>query len=224
MPPVPPVSPTCDVLALWGRDGCLTPPLVPLVHGHAPIAGQARTVQLTVADDGPGLAPFYDEIFHAPHGVVLVMAGAGSAGAIWGEILSTALATAGGVCALVDGFARDVAEIEHLGLPVYAHGITAVGPNGRVHVTGIDVDVAIGDVTISPGDTIIADSTGCVRVRADDHDAVTHAARRYADAEATVLAAVRDGVALADAYRAKAEVVASLVGESVRTTNSGGVR
>ena len=46
-----------DVLALWGMDGWLTPPLAPVVAASAVVSGRALTVQVAHDTSGPGLSP-----------------------------------------------------------------------------------------------------------------------------------------------------------------------
>src|SRR6187549_1344723 len=98
MSPTPPASAIADVLALWGGDGALTPPLQPIVAGARPVIGAARTIALASGPSGPGLAPLYDVLGDSLAGEVLVIAGAHTVhGAVWGEILATAAAAAGAV-------------------------------------------------------------------------------------------------------------------------------
>ena len=117
---LPPVSAVADVLALWGVDGWLTPPLRPVVLPEGPWLGRARTVELRPGTAGAGMAPVYDLLSSELAGDVVVVSATGVAGAVWGEILATAARGAGVVGVLVDGSVRDGPAMAELGLPVLA--------------------------------------------------------------------------------------------------------
>lgn len=210
MTTVPPVSALADVLALWQRDGWLTPPLSPVVGAAEPVQGRARTVQLVAGDSGPGLAPLFDVLSNDLTGQVLVIAGALAVdAAVWGEILTAAAQQQGAVAVLVHGAVRDRPDMQRLGLPVYAALERAVGPNGTAHVASIDEPVQIDGTTVTPGDIVVVDPTGCVRI-AGDAAAVLDGAARYAAGEQRVVAAIAVGSALTSAYLYKKSIVDEL--------------
>jgi len=210
---VPPVSAIADVLALWGHDGWLTPPLHPVVPANAPVIARVRTITMQFASSGAGLAPIYDLISNDLDGCALLVAGAHTiASAVWGEILATSAQRNGAAAVLVDGSVRDRPAMAALGLPIYAAAECVVGPNGLAHVTALDHHVKIGHVEVATDDIVVVDDTGCVRVRADQREAVLEAARKYAVAEEAVLAAMRGGEQLASAYQYKKSVVEELRG------------
>jgi len=62
-------------------------------------------------------------------------------------------------------------------------------------------------VCIAPGDAVIVDASGAVRVTAAESERVLDAARAYATAEARVMAALAAGEPLVEAYRFKKDVV-----------------
>lgn len=199
---MPPVSAIADVLALWGRDGWLTPPLQPIVAATKPVIGEARTVRLAAGSGG--LMPLYEVLDGPLDDQFLVIAGADSVhGAVWGEILATTAKRSGVGGVLLHGSARDQPALAELATPTYAIDQQVVGPNGMATVVESNAAVNIGGVEIDPADRIVADATGCVRVRAAEVDEVLEAAVRYADAEEQVVAAVRNGTPLAEAYHMK---------------------
>jgi len=144
-------------------------------------------------------------------GKVVVWTGvAGAPGATWGEILSVAAAGCGAVGVLVDGAVRDGDDMTEVGVPVYAARRAVVGPNGTVHAVEVDVPVAIGDVEIRPGDTIVLDSSGCIRASSGVADELLAAAVAYAEGEGALLAALAAGEPLTTAYLHKKQAVAAL--------------
>lgn len=207
---IAPVSAIADVLALWGRDGWLTPPLVGIVPAQTPRLGRVRTLQLA-AGSGHGMTPLFEMLSTDLSDHVLVLAGtSGVDAAVWGEILTGAALQQHAVGVLVDGAVRDRPEMLSLGLPVYARTQAVVGPNGAVHVVGTDCSVTIASTVIDCDDRVVIDATGCVHIREADLTEVLDAAGAYAAAEARVVEAISAGVALAEAYQIKKTAVAAL--------------
>ncbi len=207
----PPVSAIADVLALWGLDGWLTPPLLPVVPAPVSVSGRALTVQLVHDESGPGLSPIYDVLSSDLRGRVVVLAGARAVpGAVFGEILAGAARQQGATGVLVDGWVRDRADMVTIGLPVLAAGERLVGPNGAAHLMSVGEPVSVDGVAVQTDDVIVIDPAGCVRVRADLADQVLDAATRYAAAEMLVARSLASGEPLADAYRHKRALLAEI--------------
>lgn len=208
---VAPVSAIADVLAMWGHDGWLTPPLHAIVPAAAPTIGRVSTISVEVGPTGPGMSPIYDVLSHDLSSRFVIVAGASALqGAMWGEILTIAAQSNGAAGVLVDGAVRDRPEIESIGFATYGRDQRIVGPYGTAHVVALDEPVTIAGVHIDPDDHIVADATGVIRVRGGDLDDVLSAAARYAAAEERVVEALRNGELLTSAYRYKKEVVDEL--------------
>ncbi|MEO6125630.1 MAG: hypothetical protein ABIR32_18170 [Ilumatobacteraceae bacterium] len=208
---IAPVSAIADVLALWGRDGWLTPPLRPIVAAAAPTIGRVCTISIDVAPAGPGMGKIYDVLSSDLSDRFVVVAGAGGLeGAMWGEILATAAQSNGASGVLVDGAVRDRPEIESIGFATYGRDERIVGPYGTAHVVALNEPVTIAGVGIDPDDHIVADATGVIRVRGAELDDVLFAAAAYAAAEERVVEALRNGEPLTSAYRYKKNVVDEL--------------
>lgn len=220
---LPPVSAIADVLALGGSDGWLTPPLRPVVAPNGAVSGRAVTVQLRAVPEGGGLGELQRLLSGDLSGSVVVIAGAVPVGgAVWGEILSRAARAAGAAAVLVDGFVRDRTAMAAEGLPVYATDEAVVGPAGRAAVVAVGVPVTIGGCEVAPGDVVVGDAGGVVRVASDASAAVLDDARRYAEAEARVLDRLAAGETLLDAYTSKRDAVAALEAELVQRSTGGG--
>lgn len=208
-----PASAIADVLALRGSDGWLTPPLRPVIPAATPTVGRVRLLTIDYGPLGPGFGRLYDLLSSPLDSHFLVLAGAHAVpGAVWGELLTFAAQQHGALGVLVEGSARDRGALVDIGLPVYALDEQVVGPAGRAHVRAVDEAVVIAGTVIEPGDTIVADDSGCVRLRAAETDDVLGAAARYAAAELEVFAAMRAGEALSQAYRHKKAIVDELRG------------
>ncbi|MEO8692614.1 MAG: RraA family protein [Acidimicrobiales bacterium] len=208
---IPPVSAIADVLALAGLDGWLTPPLLPIVAPPRPLMGSAVTIELRAESPGSGLSPLHDLVSHDLRDHVVVIAGARAiGGAVWGEIMSRAASQQGAIAVLLDGIARDAAAMAGEGLPVYAAELAVVGPAGRASIHRVGTAVDVGGVSVTPGDAVVVDASGAVRLATSTRDGVLDAARAYAAAEEQVLAALAAGEPLVEAYRFKKAVVNQL--------------
>lgn len=60
---------------------------------------------------------------------------------------------------VVDGSIRDLDGISEIGMPAYFRAVDPT-PIGNVMLTGINVPIRIGDVTVMPGDLVVGDREG----------------------------------------------------------------
>jgi 4-hydroxy-4-methyl-2-oxoglutarate aldolase len=178
--------------------------LAPAVTGLAatsiarPIAGRAVTVQLA-----PGSPASSAERKHlctaavedaGADDVIVIEQRTGLDAAAWGGILSRAARHRGIAGTIVDGPVRDVEEAIRLDYPVYSRGVTARTARGRIHELAWRIPIRLGDTTVSPGDYIAADRSGCVVVPAERiADVLTRAEMIVAKSE-EMAAAVERGL------------------------------
>ena len=80
-------------------------------------------------------------------------------GTFVGDNLATAVYIATKTGMVIDGAIRDLEGIEPIGMPAYIRGIhpSAIG---NVMLTGINVPIRIGSVTVMPGDVVFGDNEG----------------------------------------------------------------
>ncbi|MEW2396111.1 RraA family protein [Streptomyces sp. NPDC046862] len=132
--------------------------------GIAPVWNGARAVGtalpvLTVAGDNKAVIAALE---HIRPGDILVINAFGYDGrAIIGDNLAQRFAVHGAAGAVVDGYVRDAAIIERLGVPVFARGLTPAGPFKNGPGT-IGEAVALGGVVVNPGDIVAADGDGVI--------------------------------------------------------------
>jgi len=119
----------------------------------------------------------------------------------WGELLSTAARAEGAVGAVVDGPTRDARLVEELGFPVWAAGHSALDSNGRVDISDWGVPVDCGGATVRPGDVVVADYEGIVRVPPGDLEAVLARAEADFETERAVRDELRSGRDIETVYR-----------------------
>ena len=119
----------------------------------------------------------------------------------WGGILSIGATVRSVRGVVTDGACRDVEQARSLGFAVFARGQVPVTARGRLQQKSTGEPVQVGDVTVHPGDVVLADGGGVVVVPRSRAVEVLQAARAIADREARIEAEVRAGVPLPEAMR-----------------------
>ncbi|HYZ28420.1 MAG TPA: RraA family protein [Thermoleophilaceae bacterium] len=137
-------------------------------------------------------------------GSVSVWSGGGGGVCYFGELIALGMRERGCVGALVDGGIRDVKWLGRHGFPVYARYRTPVQSIGRWKVTGWDVPVSVPgatvhNVTIAPGDFILADEDGAVAIPAAVVDEVLEQAEKMGAREEEIRSEIGAGLSLAEA-------------------------
>ncbi len=166
-----------------GRRGALPAAIRPVTAATA-FAGPALTVQCRPRDNVAALAALQ----WVRSGDVMVLGNDGHDGAALIGANFVALARARGVAAIVcDGPARDIDDLDSLGIPVFSRGVMPGGP----FKTGpglIGFPVPIGPVVVASGDIVVGDRDGIVVVRQDEI-AVAVAGHRAIRARESAMAA-----------------------------------
>lgn len=125
--------------------------------------------------------------------VVVVDAGGSYPTAVLGDLVATKARHRGIAGFVVDGLVRDLPGILALGdLPVFARGVTPIGPLHR-GPGELGYPVCLGGIVVHPGDVVVADLNGIVVVPQDDAADVLARLQDKAAAEAGYVAAVARG-------------------------------
>jgi 4-hydroxy-4-methyl-2-oxoglutarate aldolase len=96
--------------------------------------------------------------------------------ALVGDLLATQAKGAGVAALLIDASVRDVDDLEHLGLPIWARWVRIRGAAKDAPGT-LDAPVTVGGARIAAGDAVVLDADGVAVVARDRIDAVVTAAR-----------------------------------------------
>lgn len=123
----------------------------------------------------------------------------------WGGLLSTAASAKGVGGVIVEGLVRDVDESEQLGFPVFARGATPVTARGKVVELATNVPVELGEVTVTPGDYVMADGSGVAVIPAARLDEVLAAAREMTTFEDCIRERLAAGASIGSAMDASYE-------------------
>ncbi len=183
-----------DALDKLGLSGAVTG--IQRLSSARRISGRVITVKMDRDDGRPAASRHLGTtaIEAAEPGDVIVMEQrTGIDAACWGGNLSfgAKLRQVSGV--IVDGPARDIDEARDYDFPVFARSATSRTARGRIVETGTNVPIAIGDVTVTPGDFVVADASGVVFIAQVEIERVLEAAEAIGERERAMVAALREG-------------------------------
>jgi 4-hydroxy-4-methyl-2-oxoglutarate aldolase len=192
-----------DVLDKLGRlNQTLPPELSPLRPGMR-MAGPAWPIEgrpQDGIDPDASIRKILEMLGAVPPGHVGVYQCNDRSSAHLGELSVTSLKARGCAGAVIDGGCRDISYILDQDFPVFARYTTPQDCVPRWELTGYEVTVTIGGVTVAPGDYVVADRDGIVVIPAELRDEVLVEAEGLVATENQVRAAVLDGALPLEAY------------------------
>jgi regulator of RNase E activity RraA len=164
------------------------------------IAGRVVTFRLVPANEaGPAgsaaprhLGTSAIELAQAGEVIVVEQRSGIDAGS-WGGILTLGAKLRGIAGVIADGPVRDIDEARAYDFPIYCRALTARTARGRVAEAETNQPVTIGNVTVHPGDYVIADASGVAFIPAGDIERVLEAAESIAGREAAMAKALLVG-------------------------------
>jgi RraA family protein len=145
-----------------GRRGCLDDS----VQGRWPAAALAGPAFTVWTREGDNLAVHEALEVTAPGDVLVVDGHGATIRALIGEMIAIKAKARGLAGFVIDGAARDITELEALGMPVFSRGQTPAGPFKTGPFALLDT-VSVGGVVVRPGDAVVADRDGVVVVPRD---------------------------------------------------------
>jgi 4-hydroxy-4-methyl-2-oxoglutarate aldolase len=183
------VSDACDRLGLPGSVLGIAPLSPP-----SKIAGRVVTVKLVEANGRTAQRHLCTGAIEAANaGDVIVIENPRLDAAGWGGILSAAAKTRGIAGVVVDGAARDIDESRELDFPVFARAAVPRTARGRIIEETFNEPIDVGDITVTPGDLVLADGSGVVFLSAGKADEVLESSEMIAAREAKMKEAVLAG-------------------------------
>ena len=176
-----------------GQRDALDPAIKPL-DPKSRIAGRAVTVELEPGDNWF----IHVALLDAGEGDILVVDAKGYTQAgPWGDVLTLAAQERGLAGLVIDGAVRDSQEIITSGFPVFTRGV-CIRKTTKVQTGTVNVPVTIGGVLIHPGDILVGDADGLVRVSAADVDTALTSAEHRELKEEDMRARIREGATTLD--------------------------
>ncbi|MDB5717933.1 MAG: demethylmenaquinone methyltransferase [Sphingomonas bacterium] len=169
--------------------------------GAGRIAGVAVTVRLGTGAPPPGPATHLGTKAIEASGdrtVIVVEQRTGVDAGCWGGLLTRGARHAGVRGVIADGPVRDIDEARDLDFPIFTNQLTCLTARGRVVEKATNVPVRIGEVTVEPGDLIVADGSAVIVIRPGDAEAVLAAAEAIVAREAAMIAEIGKGTAMSE--------------------------
>lgn len=180
---IPDISDCMNRLYTVSRTiACLTDLSIPLL-------GPACTVRVYPGDN----LMVHKALDVAQPGDVIVVDANGSEGtAVLGDSICTKAKHRKIAGFVVDGLVRDIIGTRKTNLPVFARGVTAIGPLHR-GPGEINLPIQCGGVVVHPGDVVVGDQNGIVVVPNDSVQTLIERLTKKAATEAAYKAAVVRG-------------------------------
>jgi len=171
-----------------GATGAMDPAIKP-VDPSMRLAGPAFPVMSPPGDN----LMLHLAVTRARRGDILVVDAEGSLDiALWGDVLAAAAQAAGIAGLVIDGAARDAAELTTMGFATFARGLSIRGP-GKAKAGTIGEPVTCGGISVKPGDIVVGDRDGVVVLDAARWRETLAAARTRQSKEDTVKAELLKG-------------------------------
>lgn len=192
-----------DVMRAMGlRDFTLPAELRPLFPERR-LAGPAFTIDGRVdprADPHETLLAWTGLLSRAKAGHIWVSQPNDRVVAHMGELSAETLKNKGVLGCVADGYVRDVEFLVEMGFQTWSRGYTPRDIVGYWLPRAVEVDVRIGDVIIAPGDYLLGDRDGVVRVPKALVEEVIEKAETAITTENKVRTAILAGVDPQEAY------------------------
>jgi regulator of RNase E activity RraA len=159
------------------------------------IAGRVVTVTLGPAEGRSNTRHLCTAAIEAAQAgdVIVVEQRTGIDAASWGGNLALGAKMRGVAGVIVEGPARDLDDCRKLDFTVYARSHTARTARGRIVEVATNEPITVGDVTVTPGDYVLADASAVVFVQASEIERVVEAAESIIAREEAMAQALREG-------------------------------
>jgi 4-hydroxy-4-methyl-2-oxoglutarate aldolase len=159
------------------------------------IAGRVVTVTLGPAEGRSNTRHLCTAAIEAanPGDVIVVEQRTGIDAASWGGNLALGAKMRGVAGVIVEGPARDLDDCRKLDFTVYARNHTARTARGRIVEVATNEPITVGDVTVTPGDYVLADASAVVFVQASEIERVVETAESIMAREEAMAQALREG-------------------------------
>jgi 4-hydroxy-4-methyl-2-oxoglutarate aldolase len=186
-----------EALDLTGFDG----PSVRLrpVSPGLRFAGPVFTAKLETGARGSFPDPACDPapyIDSTPRGAVVALEAGDAEVAILDGIAVRTAQLRGLEAIVIDGAVRDLDAILATRFPVFARGASPVSPRTRVRLIGTGMPIVLDGIAVMPGDFLVGDSTGVVRIPREAAQEVLERALVLATREQRVREAVEQELGL----------------------------
>lgn len=124
--------------------------------------------------------------------------------ACFGGLMATRARIARAAGVVVNGRFRDIAEIQGMGLPLFAKGTSILGSNTFTRASEINVPIQVsGDLWINPGDLMVGDEDGVAVVPKNLAEEVARICKQRKEEDDAVMEALEQGSSMHEALKAR---------------------
>ncbi|KAK3393549.1 ribonuclease E inhibitor RraA/Dimethylmenaquinone methyltransferase [Podospora didyma] len=173
--------------------------------GPTKIVGPAYTVQyVPLSDPKPNHPTHY--IDSVPEGaVVFVSCPPKTPNAAYGGLMSARAKASKAVGSIIDGRFRDLQEQRDLNYPIFARDVGTAPPAELLKVAAVNVPVKLQtdeqDMTINPGDYLIADMNGVVVLPRELVEAALPLMAKQVEADSKMAVEIQKGMSFTEASK-----------------------
>ncbi len=169
--------------------------------GAGRVAGVAVTVKLGTGDPPPG-PPVHLGVkaieASDEHSIIVVEQRSGLDAGCWGGLLTRGALRAKVRAVIADGPVRDIDEARELEFPIFTNRLTCFTARARVVEKATNEPVEIGQVTVNPGDYIVADGSAVIVIRPEEVARVLATAEEICGREAAMIAEMAKGTKMSE--------------------------
>jgi 4-hydroxy-4-methyl-2-oxoglutarate aldolase len=181
-------APTSFIVDAMSGTGALDWRIKPLV-GRS-LLGVALTCDCGPVDNLAFMAALAE---CRPGDVLVVATGGYVSAAVTGDLLIGVARNRGAAGFVTDGLVRDLDDLETVGLPVFAMGVTPNSPQRR-GPGAVGLPIVCGGVAVASGDVVVGDRDGVVVVPRERIAATLESLEHVKAMEAATLERVRGGL------------------------------
>ncbi len=173
------------------------------------IAGRVLTVKLDRAQGRTNTRHLCTAAIEAasPGDIIVVEQSTGLDAASWGGNLAIGAKMRGVAGVIVEGPARDIDDCRRIDFPVFARTHTGRTARGRIVEVSTGDPIMVGDVTVTPGDYVVADGSAVVFIAQNEISRVLETAETIATREEAMAQALREGVPISQVMGANYETM-----------------
>lgn len=165
------------------------------------VCGTAFTVHYVPCGTVKGtVGDFLDDV--QPGQVVVIDNSGRTYCTVWGDLMSISATNRKLGGTVIDGVCRDVPMVKKLNYRIFTKGCYMVTGKDRVEVDAVNVPVSISGIQVKPGDIILGDDTGVIRIPWDAAERVLKVALEIAEKEAKIEEGLAAGLSLREARAA----------------------
>lgn len=179
-----------------GREtaNVMDPGIKPVWEG-ATLVGSALTVQCFPADN----ITIHKAITLAQSGDVIVVNAHGAIAAMWGSQMAFQSKLHGVAGVVIDGSARDVAQLKKMSFPCFARHVSPLG-SAKANPCSVNVPIQCGGVIVKPADIIVGDDDGVTVVPKERASEVLKKAKERESKEEAIREMFKEGKTSFDIY------------------------